>query len=307
MVFQFEHVGLDHGGDKWHPAPLDLLDLKALARALAGGSGRRRLEQPVLEQPRPAAGRVPLRRRRRAPRRGRRQMLATVLHLHRGTPYVYQGEELGHDQRPVRRRSTTSATSRRCNHYAEAVAAGQAPADVLAGDAADEPRQRPHADAVGRARAHAGFTTGAPWIGVNPNSRRDQRRRRGRRPGLGVPPLPAADRAAPRRRRWSCDGDFTMLLADDPHVYAFTRALGDDDAARPGQLHRRGPAGAPARGVGGRRARARQPRRRRPRLDRSGRGRHACSRRSDAVGPAAGHGAVDQQEHDGADDRADHA
>ena len=36
-------------------------------RPLAGGAGRGRLEQPVLEQPRPAADRVPLRRRRRVP------------------------------------------------------------------------------------------------------------------------------------------------------------------------------------------------------------------------------------------------
>ena len=40
-------------------------------RPLAGRARRRRLEQPLLEQPRPAAGGVPLRRRRRAPGRGR--------------------------------------------------------------------------------------------------------------------------------------------------------------------------------------------------------------------------------------------
>ena len=53
-------------------------------------------------------------------------MLATVLHLHRGTPYVYQGEELG----------MTNATFDRIeafrdieslNHYAEAIAAGDDP------------------------------------------------------------------------------------------------------------------------------------------------------------------------------------
>ena len=75
---------------------------------------------------------------------------------------------------------------------------------------------------------HAGFTTGTPWIAVNPNhatinaaaARADDR--------LGVPPLPPADRAAPHRRPSSSTATFTMLLADDPHVYAFTRTLGDE-------------------------------------------------------------------------------
>ena len=95
MVFQFEHVGLDHDGDKY-PArrppvrPPRLRDLRALAGGALGG----RLEQPVLEQPRPAAGCVPI-RRRRAYWYESATVLATVLHLHRGTPYVYQGEEIG--------------------------------------------------------------------------------------------------------------------------------------------------------------------------------------------------------------------
>ena len=41
------------------------------------------------------------------------KLLGTVLHLHRGTPYVYQGEELGMTNTRVRRASTTSATSSR--------------------------------------------------------------------------------------------------------------------------------------------------------------------------------------------------
>ena len=58
-------------------------------------------------------------------------MLATVLHLHRGTPYVYQGEELGMTNAPFARiedfRDIESL-----NHYATAVAAGADPDDVLA-------------------------------------------------------------------------------------------------------------------------------------------------------------------------------
>ena len=56
---------------KWDVLPLRLRDAQGVARPLAGGPRRRRLEQPLLEQPRPAARGVPVRRRRRAPGRGR--------------------------------------------------------------------------------------------------------------------------------------------------------------------------------------------------------------------------------------------
>ena len=96
MVFQFEHVGLDHGPSQvGRPAAADARP-QGLVRPLAGRAGRRRLELPLLGQPRPAAGGLPLRRRlARAFRRDSATCLATLLHLHRGTPYVYQGQEIG--------------------------------------------------------------------------------------------------------------------------------------------------------------------------------------------------------------------
>ena len=65
MVFQFEHVSLDQGATKWDVRPLDLRDLKASLGRWQDGSRGVGLEQPLLEQPRPAARGVPLRRRRR--------------------------------------------------------------------------------------------------------------------------------------------------------------------------------------------------------------------------------------------------
>ena len=64
MVFQFEHVSVDQG-------PAGKFDYRRSrpgrpeesAPSVAGGVGRNRLEQPVLEQPRPASRRVPVRRR----------------------------------------------------------------------------------------------------------------------------------------------------------------------------------------------------------------------------------------------------
>ena len=65
MVFQFEHVSLDPGpagngiSGRW-----SLLDLKASLGRWQAGLAETRLEQPVLGQSRPAAGGVPVRRRR---------------------------------------------------------------------------------------------------------------------------------------------------------------------------------------------------------------------------------------------------
>ena len=93
-------------------------------------------------------------------------MLATVLHLHRGTPYVYQGEELG-----MTNVAFASIEEFRdieaLNHFHAAVARGEDPAAVLAGmghhrDNARTPMQWDDSP-------HAGFTTGTPWIAVNPN------------------------------------------------------------------------------------------------------------------------------------------
>jgi oligo-1,6-glucosidase len=223
MVFQFEHVSLDQGADKWDPRPLDLRDLKAsLGRWQAGlaDAGWNSLYWNNHDQPRVVSrfGDDAAHRARSA------KMLATVLHLHRGTPYVYQGEELGMTNAPFATidefRDIESL-----NHYAEAVAAGADPEHVLASlrfkgrDNARTPMQWDGTE-------HAGFTTGTPWLPVNPNH---------------VEVNAEAEMAEPdsvfhhyRRLielRHSepavAHGDFTMLVPDDERVYAFTRRLGD--------------------------------------------------------------------------------
>jgi oligo-1,6-glucosidase len=93
MVFQFEHVDLDHGAHKWDRRPLQLVELKeSLGRWQKGLAevGWNSLYWNNHDQPRAVSRfgddgdfRVES-----------ATLLATVLHLHRGTPYVYQGEEL---------------------------------------------------------------------------------------------------------------------------------------------------------------------------------------------------------------------
>jgi oligo-1,6-glucosidase len=149
-------------------------------------------------------------------------MLATVLHCHRGTPYVYQGEELGMTNAPFDRiedfRDIESL-----NHHAEAVANGMPEDQVMAGlrtmsrDNARTPMQWDASD-------QAGFTTGTPWIPVNPNHTEIN----------AAAAVADPDSVFHHYRRLIelrhaepvvAHGDFTMLLPDDERVYAFTRRL----------------------------------------------------------------------------------
>ena len=202
MVFTFEHVALDEvpGAGKWALQDVPLPVLKANLATWQEGLaevGWNSLYWDNHDQPR-AVSRFgddcPEHRVASA------KTLATVLHLHRGTPYVYQGEELGMTNAGFTR-IEQYADLESLNHYAAALGRGVPAEEVLRVAGGQEPRQRTDPDALGRQRArrlHDGYAV-APG---EPEPRRRQRRGRGRRPGLGLPPLPAADRAAaPRRGR----------------------------------------------------------------------------------------------------------
>jgi oligo-1,6-glucosidase len=223
MVFQFEHVQLDQGDTKWERRPLDLRDLKAsLGRWQAGLAERgwNSLYWNNHDQPRVVSrfGDDGTFRVQSA------TMLGTVLHLHRGTPYVYQGEELGMTNAPFASiddfRDIESV-----NHYAAAVAEGDDPEHVLAA-LCSRSRDNARTPVQWDASEHAGFTTGTPWIAVNPNA--DQ---------VNAEAAVADPRSVYAHYRRLVElrhnepvvahGDFTMLLWDDPHVYAFTRRLDD--------------------------------------------------------------------------------
>jgi oligo-1,6-glucosidase len=223
MVFQFEHVQLDQRATKWDSHPLDLRDLKrSFGRWQAGLAERgwNSLYWNNHDQPRIVSrwGDDGAWRVRSA------KLLGTLLHLHRGTPYVYQGEELGMTNAPLSTIDDFRDIESR-NHYAEAVAGGAEPGAVLASmrpmsrDNARTPMQWDGSE-------HAGFTTGTPWIPVNPNHVEIN----------AAAALADPDSVLHHYRRLIelrhtepavAHGDFTMLLEDDEQVYAFTRRLGD--------------------------------------------------------------------------------
>ena len=229
MVFQFEHVGLDHEGSKWRPVPLKMRDLKAsLGRWQTGLAdvGWNSLYWDNHDQPR-AVSRFgddsPRYRRDSA------TCLATLLHLHRGTPYVYQGQEIGMANHPFAGiddfRDVESV-----NHFATAMVAGEDPAAVLAAlrrmsrDNARTPVQWDDTE-------NAGFTAGTPWLPVNPDHGEwNAAAQRGRPDSV----LAHYRRLIALRHTLPVValGDFTMVLPEHEHVYAFTRSLDGRVAAR---------------------------------------------------------------------------
>ncbi|MFE2870039.1 alpha-glucosidase [Embleya sp. NPDC059259] len=220
MVFQFEHVGLDFGRDKFDLRPLRLTDLKAsLGRWQSGLAevGWNSLYWNNHDQPRIVSrfgDDGPEYRVRSA------TMLATVLHLHRGTPYVYQGEELGMTNAPFATIEDVHDIEA-LGHYAQAVRAGEDPARVLDGLRA-RGRDNARTPMQWDASEHAGFTTGTPWLPVNPNHTTIN----------AEAAVADPDSVYHHYRRLIAlrhsepavvHGDFTMLLADDERLYAFTR------------------------------------------------------------------------------------
>ncbi len=171
MVFTFEHVQLDEepGAGKYAPAslPLALPVLKAnldtWQRGLAE-TGWNSLYWDNHDQPR-AVSRFgddsPEHRVASA------KTLATVLHLHKGTPYVYQGEELG-----MTNSDFADITSYRdieaVNYHTDALRLGTAPEVILASLAAKS-RDNARTPMQWDDSEHAGFTTGQPWLPANPN------------------------------------------------------------------------------------------------------------------------------------------
>ncbi|MFT8887816.1 MAG: alpha-glucosidase [Ethanoligenens sp.] len=168
MVFQFEHVDAHGPYGKWNDDALDLPRLKEImTRWQTGldGVAWNSLFWDNHDQPR-AVSRFgndsPAWRERSA------KMIATCLHMMQGTPYIYQGEELGMTNVPFasledyRDIETLNAYDELVHKRGVAHEQMMRYLHCISRDNARTPMQWDNS-------ANAGFTTGTPWIGVNPN------------------------------------------------------------------------------------------------------------------------------------------
>ena len=220
MVFQFQHVRLDIGADKYDLRPLHLPDLKAsLAAWQTGLAGRgwNSLYWSNHDQPRPvsrfgddSAHRV-----------ASAKTLATVLHLHQGTPFVYEGDELGMANAPFAAIGGFRDIQA-LNYYAQAAARGDVELAALLRAMRKMSRDQARTPVQWDASANAGFTSGTPWIAVNPDYTTVNAAAQVGQPGSvyehyrKLIELRHTDPVV-------TDGDFELLLPDHPAIWAFLR------------------------------------------------------------------------------------
>ncbi|WP_342372868.1 alpha-glucosidase [Propioniciclava soli] len=223
MVFTFEHMSLDQGpGSKFELKPLHLPDLKtnlAHWQEQLGEEGWNSLYFENHDQPR-----VVSRFGDDSPehRVAAAKAWATVLHLHRGTPYVYQGQEIGMTNAGFTRikqyRDIESL-----NYFADATAAGVPEQTVLAGLALKS-RDNARTPIPWGAGPQGGFTRGTPWLPLNANA-----------DTVNVQAaLAASDGVRAHYQRLIAlrheleviqKGRFDLLLPEDPKLWVFTRTL----------------------------------------------------------------------------------
>ena len=227
MVFTFEHMSVDAGpsGLKWELVPLQLPALKAnLAKWQDGLAdvGWNSLYFENHDQPRSVS-----RFGDDSPefRVASAKTLATTLHLLKGTPYVYQGQELG---------MTNAGFSaiehyddiESVNFYAQAVASGADPNQLLpviafkSRDNARTPMQWDASDT-------AGFTDGTPWLPVTANHAEINAAAQ-----VGDPGSVFNHYRALIGLRHELEvvqhGRFQLLLGDHEQLFCFTRTLGEE-------------------------------------------------------------------------------
>ncbi|API92773.1 trehalose-6-phosphate hydrolase [Virgibacillus pantothenticus] len=168
MTFQFHHLKVDYpNGEKWAVAPFDFIQLKEIINrwqvGMYDGGGWNALFWCNHDQPRIVSrfGNDETYHAESA------KMLATTLHMMQGTPYIYQGEELG-----MKNAGFTSISQYRdvesLNAYNQLKEAGKSETDIIeilqqkSRDNARTPMQWSPAK-------NAGFTSGTPWIPLAKN------------------------------------------------------------------------------------------------------------------------------------------
>ncbi len=227
MVFQFEHMDLDGGESfKWNDRKINLVELKQVLtkwQTELAGTAWNSLFWDNHDQPRIVSrlGDDSTREYREASAK----MLGLCLHMMQGTPYVYQGEELGMTNVPFAALEDFRDIES-INAYHELTESGQvSPEDMMrflrykSRDNARTPMQWDDSE-------NAGFTTGTPWIMVNPNYKEINAKEQMARPDSVFHFYQKLIRLR-KEREIIPYGEYELLLPEDPDLYVYTRALGE--------------------------------------------------------------------------------
>ena len=168
MVFQFEHSLLDNepGKEKWDLRPLDVTELKAVLskwQTELGEEGWNSLFWDNHDLPRIVSrwGNDKEYRVRSA------KAFAILLHMMKGTPYIYQGEELGLTNTPVASIEELDDIES-INMYHDRISRGFSIESIMTSLNA-KGRDNARRPIPWTSEPNGGFTTGTPWLALNPN------------------------------------------------------------------------------------------------------------------------------------------
>lgn len=224
MVFQFEHVSLGEGKyGKWSTDPVNLKELKAIWKkweeGLEGVSWNA-LFWGNHDQPRAVSkfGNDSSEYRERSAK-----MLALCQMFMKGTPYVYQGEELGMTNAGFDKLSDYRDVES-INAYHEMVEQQGMPAEEMMSYLKRAGRDNARTPMQWNGDVNAGFTTGEPWIAVNSNYREINAKRQMDDPRSVYNFYREIIRLR-HEEEVIVYGDFEMLLEESDQIFAYKRKL----------------------------------------------------------------------------------
>lgn len=229
MVFQFEHMGVDGSdeGTKWTEKKIKLSEMKKVLtkwQTELYGKAWNSLYWGNHDQARSVS-----RYGCDSPkwRETSAKMLATCLHMMQGTPYVYQGDELGMTNM-VFRDISDFRDIESINAYNEYTQAGKCDPETMLRYISYKGRDNARTPVQWDDSLNAGFSTGSPWIGVNPNytqiNAKDQVARED-----SVFNYYRKLIALRRTEPLITDGRYVVLYPEDDNIYAYLRQ-GEDGA-----------------------------------------------------------------------------
>ena len=227
MVFQFEHMQLDSatgGTGKWELTPWNLLDLKNVMskwQTVLHGKGWNANYLCNHDQPRSVSrfGNDGKYRKESA------KMLATFLLTLEGTPFIYQGEEIGMTN-PKFQSIEDYRDIETLNYYQQAVES-DIPLDTIMEAIWNKSRDNSRLPMQWDDSHAAGFTTGTPWIQVNSNYQ-EVNVQEALKDENSIYHYYRELIALRKKHEALVYGEYKLLLPLDPDLYVYTRTLGEE-------------------------------------------------------------------------------
>ena len=220
LLFQFDLMDIDGGSSKWDVIPFDLKKYKTIMSSWQEAIDWNTLFLGNHDQPRIISRFFPAETEELQRRSA--EMLAVAVYLAKGTPFIYQGEEIGMTNFPFKDESELQDVES-LNLLKQARTEGKeawAWEGILrkGRDNARTPMQWDETE-------NAGFTTGVPWLKVNPNYPEINVRKEMKDPASVLNfyrNLIALRNNNPVLQ----SGSYEMLLPEHEQIYAFRRTLG---------------------------------------------------------------------------------